>query len=77
MRVVWEGLAVHGCHSPRWTRVRLVTSRDRLKVIEPRRFSGGMQLGQTFRIGSQEYAQPVLRTFMLLSVAGDSPTTSL
>lgn len=34
-----------------------------------------MRPGKTFRIGTQEHAQPVLRTFMLLSVAGDSPTT--
>jgi hypothetical protein len=33
--------------------------------------------GQTFRIGTQEYAQPVLRTFMLLSVAGKCPTTNI
>ena len=34
-----------------------------------------MRPGQTFRIGTQDYAQPVLRTFMLLSVAGEGPTT--
>jgi hypothetical protein len=34
-----------------------------------------MRAGQTFRISSKEYAQPVLRTFMLLSVAGKCPTT--
>lgn len=33
------------------------------------------QPGQAFRIGTQEYAQAVLRTFMLLSVAGQCPTT--
>ncbi len=35
-----------------------------------------MRPGQTFPIGSQEYAQPVLRTFMLLLVAGECSTTS-
>jgi hypothetical protein len=34
-----------------------------------------MRSGQTFRISSKEYVQPVLRTFMLLSVAGERPTT--
>ena len=34
-----------------------------------------MRPGQTFRIGTQEQAHPVLRTFMLLSVAGECPTT--
>ncbi len=36
-----------------------------------------MRPGQTFPIGSQEYAQPVLRTFMLLLVAGECPTTNI
>ena len=35
-----------------------------------------MRPGKTFRIGTQEHAQPVLRTFMLLSVAGEYPTTN-
>jgi len=35
-----------------------------------------MRTGQTFRISSKEYVQPVLRTFMLLSVAGECPTTN-
>lgn len=34
-----------------------------------------MRPGQTFRIGTQEQEHPVLRTFMLLSVAGKCPTT--
>jgi hypothetical protein len=43
-------------------------------MIEPSWFCGRMRTGQTFRIGSQEYVQPVLRTFMRLSVAGEYPT---
>ena len=38
-------------------------------------FFGGMLAGQTFRISAQEQASTVLRAFMLLSVAGECPTT--
>ena len=44
-------------------------------MIEPSWFCGSMRAGQTFRISSQEYVRPVLRTFMLLSVAGKCSTT--
>jgi hypothetical protein len=40
-------------------------------------FAVGCESGQTFRFGSQEYVQAVLRTFMLLSVAGECPTTKI
>jgi hypothetical protein len=37
----------------------------------------GLTTVQTVRISLQEYVQAVLRTFMLLSVAGEFPTTTV
>lgn len=53
----------------------LVPSLVHQRIVEPSWFCGSMRTGQTFRISSKEYVQPVLRTFMLLLVAGECPTT--